>query len=249
MFNSLANMRWPILAAALLGLLCSFLIAAEFDLVFVSDPVASGGRSEKFELEELLTLSGAFSVLLAILAFVVGKTAIGERRRRALIEVVAYFDPLTGLPNRRVFDERLASALAWTGAGPGCALLLIDLDHFKQVNDQLGHAAGDRLLVEVGERLRAFAAVPEDAARLGGDEFALILRGDAATEPGARTLILELHEAIRRPFTYKGKLITPAASIGVAFAGEEARRSSDLLEEADSDMYRNKQRGRERLVA
>lgn len=250
MINSLASPRWHILGVVLLGLLCLGLITAEFELVFTSEAVGTDGKRKKFQLEELLTITAVFSVILTTFAFLMGKSAVRERHTRKLIEHAAYLDPLTHLPNRRAFKERLTSALASSrDTGAASALLLIDLDRFKQVNDDLGHAAGDRVLVEVSDRIRSFAEAPEDAARLGGDEFALILRNEAAKEENARSIIDRLQDAISQPVSHDAHVILPGASIGVAFAKEAAARSIDLLEAADRDMYRDKQRRRLRLVA
>lgn len=247
MFNTIAGVRGLILAVVFLGFLSSLVIGAEFDLVAASGP--SDNRTQRLELEELLTLSGIFSLLLAALACFGGRFALSERRTRSTVERVAYLDPLTSLPNRRLFDERLSEALADRRAGIACAVLLIDLDHFKKVNDTLGHAAGDALLGEVGRRIRSVAPAINDCARLGGDEFALILRGNDAHEFTARGIALQLWEQIGRVVEFRGEVLKPSASIGIAFATDGSTRSSELLEAADQDMYRNKRSARSRIAA
>lgn len=247
MINTIAGIRGLILAVVFLGFLCSLVIGAEFDLVAASG--SNSNRTQKLEMEELLTLSGLFSLLLVALAFFGGRFALSERRTRSTIERAAYLDPLTSLPNRRLFDKRLSDALADSRAGTACAVLLIDLDHFKQVNDALGHAVGDALLVEVGHRIQSVAPATDDCARLGGDEFALILRGGDASEFNARAIALRLWEQIGRVFECKGDALKPSASIGIAFATDGNTRSTELLEMADRDMYRNKRSARSRIAA
>ncbi len=123
-------------------------------------------------------------------------------------------------------------------------MLLIDLDRFKEVNDRFGHAAGDTLLVEVAQRLKALAARPEDAGRLGGDEFALILEGANADEFGARITVSRLHGELAKPLHYRDAAILPSASIGLALARPGVSTAAELLEAADSDMYRAKRASR-----
>jgi diguanylate cyclase (GGDEF)-like protein len=250
MSNLFIASRGALLTAVLLGFVVSLLLAAEFDLVSVSKPVGNGNPIQRLELQELLALSGIFSLLLAGVAWLNGSAAVVDRRARKMIEHTAYIDPLTGLANRRLFNQRFSATLARSRQEQSsCALLLIDLDRFKLVNDTLGHVAGDRLLVVVGDRIRAFAMVPEDTARLGGDEFAIILRNDAANEIEARALVARLERAIRRPVFHNGHAIIPGASIGVAFLTEETARASDLLEHADRDMYRVKELHQKRISA
>jgi diguanylate cyclase (GGDEF)-like protein len=233
-----------------LAFLSSILLATEIDLVSAAEPVSAPGKRQGLELEELLTVSGIFSVLLAALAWLNGKAAVSDRRARRALEHTAFLDPLTGLSNRRLFNERLASALARSRHEKlDCAVLLIDLDEFKLVNDTLGHTAGDRLLIEVSDRIRTFAAVPEDAARLGGDEFAMILRSSAAAKDEARSTIDRLHEAIGEPVSIDGRTVRPSASIGIAFMSDATTRGSELLEQADSAMYRDKANRRRRVAA
>jgi diguanylate cyclase (GGDEF)-like protein len=237
------------LLALFLFFLSSLLLAMEFELVATTGPVTPGDKTERVTLEELLTLSGFFSIVLTAVAFLNGKWAARERESRAIIEHVAYFDPLTGLANRRLFNDRFASALSLARQGSACALAMIDLDRFKQINDTMGHAAGDRLLIEIGDRIRQFASNPEDVARLGGDEFAIILRDRSADEAAAKDLVARLESAIGRPFEFEGQEIVPSASIGIAFAREGNARSSELLAAADQLMYADKRRRRAKLAA
>lgn len=250
MSHLLVASRSVFLIIVLVAFLCSLLLAAEFDLVSAAESASAAGKRQRLELDELLTISGLFSGVLAVVAWLNGRSAVADRRVRRSLEHTAFLDPLTGLSNRRLFNERLSSALAWSRRESlPCAVLLIDLDRFKEVNDTLGHAAGDRLLIEVSDRIRAFAKVPEDAARLGGDEFAIILRSSAATETAARAAIHRLQTEFCKPFEIEGVAVRPAASIGVAFATDATSRASDLLESADQDMYRVKRLRHRELAA
>ena len=241
MSHVLVGSRIAFLLIVLLAFVSSLLLGAEFDLVSVSEPASGAGKRQGLELEELLTISGLFSVLLAAVAWLNGKASVTDRRARRALEHTAFLDPLTGLSNRRLFNDRLASQLARSRReGAPCAVLLIDLDKFKEVNDTLGHAAGDRLLIAISDRIRRFAAVPEDAGRLGGDEFAIILRSSAAVEDGARAAIHRLQRSIGQPVVIDGHCVHPGASIGVGLISERTSRGADLLEAADMDMYRAK---------
>jgi diguanylate cyclase (GGDEF)-like protein len=229
-----------------LGFLCSLLFAAEVDLVAVA-PVAEP-RQQRLELEELLSLSGLFSIALAVIALFKAHLVTRERGHRTAAEHVANTDPLTGLSNRRRFLNDLQAALSSNRADHACALLLIDLDRFKAVNDTLGHAAGDALLVQIAQRLGRVASKSEHAARLGGDEFGLLLEGGNASEFGARTVVRRLLAEIGRPFEYDGTTIVPAGSVGMAIA-EEASTVVALMEAADVDMYRAKHQRRRPVAA
>ena len=146
-------------------------------------------------------------------------------------------DPLTGLANRRRFFSDLKTALAsGRGGAGGVALLVVDLNRFKELNDSLGHHAGDALLREIGPRLRRAAGDAPTIARLGGDEFAVILRpGD-----GAEALAGRLQDELERPFAVHGLPIAVEASIGVALYPDHGADSEHLLRCADVAMYRAK---------
>ena len=169
--------------------------------------------------------------------------------RRALYR--ALHDPLTGLANRGLLMDRLGQALARTRRRPGCvAVLFLDLDRFKVVNDSLGHAAGDDLLVEVANRLEAATGPADTVARLGGDEF-VVLAEDVAGADGALALARRLRRAVSAPMPVAGgQTVVMTASIGIALSepgldiGEG--NPSSLLWDADAAMYRAKDCGRDR---
>lgn len=165
-------------------------------------------------------------------------TGTVRRRRETQIVQLAERDPLTGLFNRRAFDQRAAAMLESTSAHRPAALLLIDVDRFKQVNDQHGHGAGDRLLVLLGDMLRTSVAEHALAARLGGDEFAILL-GDTG-----RDAAVAAADTLRSRFAAKTDVAT--LSIGAALVDCPAT-IGDMIDRADIALYAAKHGGRDRL--
>jgi diguanylate cyclase (GGDEF)-like protein len=166
-------------------------------------------------------------------------------RKRADEKIVhlAHYDALTDLPNRVLFREQLESALKKVRPDQQLAVLYIDIDEFKSVNDALGHSVGDELLKAVAGRLRGCLGETDVAARLGGDEFAIIQT--AIKHPSDTThLVGRIYEAIRKPYDCAGHLITTDASIGIALAQEPAADLDQLLKNADMAMYEAKADGR-----
>jgi diguanylate cyclase (GGDEF)-like protein/PAS domain S-box-containing protein len=157
---------------------------------------------------------------------------------------LALHDALTGLPNRVMLRERLDLALAGVRRGqPQAAVLCLDLDHFKEVNDTLGHGAGDLLLREVAQRLQAGVRGTDTVARLGGDEFAVVQV--SVDQPGdAQALCRRLIQDLQAPFRIDGHELYVGASIGVALAPENGGDHERLLKSADIALYRAKQAGR-----
>jgi diguanylate cyclase (GGDEF)-like protein/PAS domain S-box-containing protein len=173
-------------------------------------------------------------------------------RLQAQLQHNAEHDPLTDLPNRALFTERVRMALTGRRAGdPGTAVLFIDLDGFKGVNDRLGHQAGDELLIQAARRLADSVRAGDTAARLGGDEFAALIIGDGAGGGHARECqVHEIADRLRvmlsQPYSIDGSEVRVAASIGVAFA-EPALSPTDLMRNADLAMYRAKAGGKDRV--
>ena len=160
------------------------------------------------------------------------------------IALLARTDPLTGLANRNTFIERLRQSFVSAGRGAaGFALLYIDLDHFKDVNDTQGHPAGDSFLIEVGERIKHSIRDADLAGRLGGDEFA-VLQGDLAESADAGTLADNIRAALAEPYQINGNTLNMTASIGIAVYGAETKSAEDLLAQADIALYRAKEEGR-----
>ncbi|GGX20786.1 bifunctional diguanylate cyclase/phosphodiesterase [Pigmentiphaga litoralis] len=174
------------------------------------------------------------------------QSVIELRASEAQAQHLAFHDVLTGLPNRALFDQRLAEALAATQPGERVGLLLLDLDRFKQVNDTLGHHAGDAYLKQAAMRLSALARPGDTVARLGGDEFVLIRPG-MAERTDAEDLACAVAAAIRKPFHLRGNEIFGSTSIGIAVAPDDAQDRVDLMRRADIAMYAAKREGRDRF--
>jgi diguanylate cyclase (GGDEF)-like protein/PAS domain S-box-containing protein len=156
----------------------------------------------------------------------------------------AVHDPLTGLPNRLLLVERINQALAaMRGVEDRLAVLFLDLDRFKVVNDSLGHAAGDALLVAVAARLRAAARHTDVVARFGGDEFA-VLSEHLTRREDAAALAERINRALAEPFAFAGQDIHVSASIGIAVTDDPGTSAEVLLRDADAAMYQSKERGR-----
>ena len=167
-------------------------------------------------------------------------TDVTERKRlEHQLSQLAFHDPLTGLANRSLFEDRLEHALADQRHPGRCAVLFLDLDGFKSINDSLGHQVGDRLLAIVAGRLLAEVRPNDTVARLGGDEFAVLIEelDDAAAAQLAADRILK---ALRAPFLIDGRPLTGRASLGIALAGDGGRTAEELLRNADAAMYRAK---------
>jgi diguanylate cyclase (GGDEF)-like protein/PAS domain S-box-containing protein len=162
------------------------------------------------------------------------------------ISLLARTDGLTGLANRATFIERLRHAFAAAQRGAGAfAILYIDLDHFKPVNDTLGHPVGDQLLREVSERLKSLVRETDVVARLGGDEFA-VLQLEMGEPANAGTLAGKIQQSIAQPFTLSGNTVSISASIGVCPYQGSSTGPDALLAQADLALYRSKDEGRNR---
>jgi diguanylate cyclase (GGDEF)-like protein len=204
-----------------------------------------------------LGLVGASTLLLLMRA----RTLVLRRRQRMLealvaertrqledsqrqLEQIAYFDSLSGLANRRMFNDELKRMVAASLRSGHClALVLIDLDHFKQINDTLGHDAGDAMLVAVAQRLLSAMRETDRVVRLGGDEFAILLPevdGTAAVE----RVCERIFAALAPPVMHRGSTMQPRASVGAALCPGAARTPDELYKAADIALYESKRAGR-----
>jgi diguanylate cyclase (GGDEF)-like protein len=158
----------------------------------------------------------------------------------------ALHDPLTALPNRALLADRIEQALARGARLDGrVTVLFLDVDLFKVINDSLGHAAGDRVLVEVATRLGGVLRPGDTLARFGGDEFVVVF--DNVPEEEVATLAARVADALSAPFEFEGRAVTVTASIGIAVAGDTTDADT-LLRDADAAMYRAKAAGRNQAV-
>jgi|GEM_PF-3044377 len=216
-------------------------------------------------------IHGGVILVVGALATVFARAQRGtEMRLReiyAKAQALAFYDPLTGLPNRQSFQERLDQTLRLAArSGRKAALLFVDLDGFKTVNDTLGHGAGDRLLCEVAGRFQrsvrgsdvvavgdvrpagsegseSDAAAISPVSRLGGDEFTVLL-GEVSGTPGASIVAQRILDALQAPVVIEGREVYASASIGIAVYPEHGLNAETLLRSADTAMYHAKSRGR-----
>ena len=171
-----------------------------------------------------------------------GALAIERKEARAQIARLAYHDMLTGLPNRAQLRHLIDQAIEGCHDGQSVALLFLDLDHFKDVNDTLGHSAGDELLVELTRRLRARIQPGDMLGRLGGDEFVIVLpNGDPAR---ASLIASEITEALASPLRLGDRQVPISASMGISIYPDNATDIDTLMQQADAAMYKAKQAGR-----
>ena len=217
---------------------------ATYEVEFVS----GDGARVPLELSTRLVYVGARPVAVQA----IGRDVSERRALEGQLTHRALHDPLTGLPNRALFRDRLTNALVKRRRESNLvAVLFLDLDDFKRINDRLGHAAGDALLAEVGARLRACLRSGDTPARLGGDEFAVLL-DDLTDEASAKYVAERILGALRAPAVIAQRPLALSASIGIAHAigewdADQAARGVDrVIGEADAAMYRAKSRGKGR---
>jgi diguanylate cyclase (GGDEF)-like protein/PAS domain S-box-containing protein len=160
------------------------------------------------------------------------------------LDHLAHHDPLTDLPNRLLLGAQLRQALTrMKRSGTQVALIYLDLDGFKPVNDRFGHEAGDAVLIEVAKRLSDSVRDQDTVARIGGDEFAILLEGIHTRSDTDRT-IRQIHNALKEEFRWGSTRIAISASVGLGIAPDDGEDARTLLKTADANMYRAKKRGR-----
>jgi diguanylate cyclase (GGDEF)-like protein len=212
--------------------------AGAFELYLPYEPVAAAIRQDTVRLYVLLFIG--LGLLWMALSRIVLTASRRLRRRTAESRYRARHDALTGLPNRVLFGERLKLALhAARRARTHAAVLLLDFDRFKEINDTLGHSSGDRLLRQVGPRLQPMLGAGDTVARLGGDEFGICL-AETATTDAALDVAREIRRVLASPFDVGGLALDLEASIGVALFPDHGDDAETLLRRADVAMYRAK---------
>jgi diguanylate cyclase (GGDEF)-like protein/PAS domain S-box-containing protein len=191
------------------------------------------------------SLSGILDRQGNLVGFVLMLNDVTERRlHEDTIRYLAYHDALTGLPNRSLLGDRLGQALvSATRTGTSGALMILDLDRFKDVNDTLGHSIGDLLLRAVGERLKGLLRKSDTVCRMGGDEFVLLLPTIGSAESAAMTAA-KIVTVFREPFVCNGHTLNVTASIGIAYFPDNGVDAETLLKNADIALYRVKEQGR-----
>jgi len=231
----------PIVSAAV-----ATLVLTNFATVSIIKDDASS-RFELFSSIWPIALTSAVAVIL-VMSFLYKSLVdlVDElEAREASAQHQALHDQLTGLANRALLEDRLSQALTrYRRSGEQVALLMLDLDRFKQVNDTLGHNAGDKLVAEVGDRLRSLLRETDTVARIGGDEFAIV-QVSPKGEADVRRLCERIISVIRKPFVIGDREARVGVSIGAVFASKEVAEASELLRKADITMYRAKAAGRD----
>ena len=196
-----------------------------------------------------LAFFSLISISIALLAMFVAYKLLSRvrysvRRAEQRLRYLAHVDPVTGLANRNAFNERLDSSIAEAEKfGESLAVLVLDLDNFKQVNDTLGHQAGDDLLRVIGQRIAQALRREDVVARLGGDEFAIILRHVGSSHEASQ-VCSKLVSSIAQPVSIESHPFVVTASIGLAFCSEDGMDGRTLTRNADTAMYQAKQAGR-----
>ncbi len=184
----------------------------------------------------------------AMLALVVGVAVFLLSDSNQRVRTLALTDPLTGLPNRALLGDRISQAILAAGRqGQALAVLHLDLDDFKPVNDAYGHRAGDAALVAVADRLNGAVRRSDTVARVGGDEFVVVL-AQIARHPDAMLVAEKIIELVRQPIDAQGNAVVLSASVGVAIYPQDGSDVATLVSRADQAMYRAKQAGKNRAA-
>jgi diguanylate cyclase (GGDEF)-like protein len=203
-------------------------------------PFKPGAQVEEQMVPVLLAALLAIGGLVSLLLWRIWRSRRDLEQSRAEAQHLAFHDSLTGLPNRALFEDRLELALSRRDAH--VAVLLLDLDRFKNINDTLGHQAGDSLIRDFGARVSSLTRECDTISRLGGDEFAILI--EDARLPDIHRLARRIVEDVRRPFQILGSQVYVGVSIGIALSPESGANRLELMRTADISLYRAKDGGR-----
>jgi diguanylate cyclase (GGDEF)-like protein len=185
--------------------------------------------------------------LVRLIAALCG-SALERLAHEERLGALAFYDALTGLPNRTLFDDRVTQTfVAARRHRQKFAVLYVDLDHFKEVNDTYGHSGGDELLRVVARRLLSVARESDTVARQGGDEFVVLQRFVRSAQDASR-LARRVNDALRQPIAVGEAVVTISASVGVAIYPEDGTTTEELLVRADAALYKAKELGRDRTI-
>ncbi len=213
---------------------------------FAWKPTKPGGQIVQSVLPFIAVALGGFALLVGLVMRYMRRTAEALKAGEMRLRHLALHDPVCGLPNRIFFSERLEALIrAVRSGGPSAAVFYIDLDHFKDVNDTLGHHIGDELILNVTQRLSRIMRAEDLVARLGGDEFAIITHC-ASNSYSLQAIAGRIITAVCAPYSINGNNIIIGASIGIAVLDRHARDAADILRYADMALYRAKNEGRNR---
>lgn len=181
-----------------------------------------------------------FRALWVFLAFILSSGAMLIMRQRDQLRQLALYDSLTGLPNRYILEDRIEHAISaqQRNRTSVCALLFVDLDGFKNVNDQFGHKAGDALLQAVAQRLQQTVRQSDTVGRWGGDEMVILLAN--SDRPRLAVLVEQIRNAVEAPVEFSGHSLHVGASIGLAVAPDDGNTLDALIQAADNKMYADK---------
>jgi diguanylate cyclase (GGDEF)-like protein len=230
-------------AFVVVGFAISYLLARHFQWFERLSEFSE--QHESWELDELFVAIIVLAAMTCVTSINRLRETLGELKRRKEAELranlLAMHDPLTGLPNRRFADDAITRGIAQADKTP-FALLLLDLNRYKSVNDLHGHGTGDQLLLEVGRRLKAWSGRDSWLARLGGDEFVIVLPG-VISQVDLVTAVDRISHLFDKPFKLENTSVIIGASIGVTLCESVDAKAEELLREADAAMYRSKQRG------
>lgn len=235
--------------AGVWALLCIGLFAADSQIKMFERLYLATRTYEEWQLEEILSLLFCAGIVSLFMLGIKSRQLTREIARREAAERLAHesarHDPLTGLANRRRFREEIKTAIAVSGqTATSCAVLYIDLDGFKPINDTHGHGAGDVLLVEVARRIAQAAPKGATVARLGGDEFGVVLSGVGNSE-ALLFLAQRLQRDVAKPIEVEARHLVVGATVGIAIFPDDGSDAETLIAAADQAMYQAKRAKRE----